>query len=93
MKILINIILYAYEEEKIMVRLRKFLHEHLLTYTKIIEDARSDVPSRRKADFDPVFTARIAQIIVLATAMIESIDPVSIDSTHLMRYIMSLFRG
>ena len=92
-KIFINLVLYAYEDEKIMIRLKEFIRRHLEMYKTIINEAREDVPQRRKTDFDAEFNARIAQIIVICSALFESLDPLPVDSLILMRYIISLFRG
>lgn len=92
-RIFINLVMYAYEEDKIMIRLREFIRQHMDLYQNIIDEARSDVPNRRKSDFDPEFTARIAQIIVLATGLFESIDPIPMDTMNVMKYIISLFKG
>jgi AcrR family transcriptional regulator len=92
-KIFINIILYGYEDEKIMEMLRNFLRKHLNLYQTIISDARQNIPGRRKTDFDPQLIARIAQIISMCAGIFESIDPIELDSMNLVRYINSLFRG
>ncbi len=92
-KILINIVLYAYEEEKIMVPLRQFIRKHLNLYINIIKEARSDTPARRKTDFQPQFIGRIAQTLILSIGLLESIDPVELDTRELIEYIRSLFKG
>lgn len=92
-KIILNLLLYAYEDEKIMEFLKKFLHEHLEFYRSIIAETRQNIPSNRKTDFDPQITARIAQIIVLSAGLIEAVDPIDIDHTCLVRYVVSLLKG
>jgi AcrR family transcriptional regulator len=92
-KILINLILYAYEEEKIMVPLKEFMRKHLNLYIDIIKEARSSNPARRKTDFNPHFTGRIAQTLILSIGLLESIDPVELDPRELVEYIRALFRG
>ena len=92
-KVLINLILYAYEDEKIMVRLKEFIRRHLELYKTIINEAREDLPQRRKTDFDAEFHARIAQILMISAGLFESIDPLPIDNLNLIRYIISIFRG
>ncbi|HOR94527.1 MAG TPA: helix-turn-helix domain-containing protein [Spirochaetota bacterium] len=92
-KILINLMLYAYEDEKIMIRLKEFIRRHMELYKTIINEAREDQPQRRKTDFDAEFHARIAQTIVMSAGLFESIDPLPIDNLNFMRYIISLFRG
>jgi hypothetical protein len=76
-----------------MRHLREFIHVHLQLYKNIIEEARADTPFRKKSDFDPAFVARMAQIIVVSAGLMESIDPIDIDSIKLMKFIISLLRG
>lgn len=92
-KILINLVLYAYEEEKIMVPLKQFIRKHLNLYVNIIQEARSENPSRRKTDFNARFIGRIAQTLILGIGLFESIDPVELDTRELIEYIRALFKG
>jgi AcrR family transcriptional regulator len=92
-KIMINLILYAFEEEKIMNMIRKFLIQHRYFYNNIIVKDRMNHPSRRRSDLDPKYLARIAQIIVLYIGLMESIDPIELDPIEVVKYITSLLRG
>ena len=51
-KIFLNLMLYAFEDEKIMKQLRDFLHKHVEFYTSLIEKSREGVQLRRKTDLD-----------------------------------------
>lgn len=92
-KILLNLILYGYEDEKIMQHIRAFIRKHLELYVSLIEEARPDNPHRRKTDFDSQFIARLAQTLVLSAGLLESIDPINLDAQKLIRYIIALFKG
>lgn len=92
-RIFINLILYGYEEAKIMDILRRHLRKHLQLFHDIITDARANLPSRRKTDYDPLFIGRIAQLVVFSAGILESVDPIEIDPLLLVQYINSLFKG
>lgn len=92
-RILINIILYGYENEKIMEHIRIFMRENMALYKSIIEDSRKDIPARRKSDMSPDVTARIAQILVISAGLIESVDPIDLDHTNLVQYVIALMKG
>lgn len=92
-RIFINLVLYGYEDSRIMELLRKHVRIHLNVFQDIISDARVDLPGRRKTDYDPKFISRIAQLIVFSAGMLESIDPIELDPLLLVQYINSLFKG
>jgi AcrR family transcriptional regulator len=92
-KIFLNLMLYAFEDEKIMKQLRDFLHKHLDFYATLIEKSREGATLRRKTDLDPAVTARIAQIVVLGAGIFESVDTTDLDHTNLVRYILSMLKG
>ena len=92
-KIFLNLMLYAFEDEKIMKQLRDFLHKHVEFYTSLIEKSREGVQLRRKTDLDPETSARIAQIVVLGAGIFESVDTTDLDHTKLVRYVLSMLKG
>ena len=92
-KIFLNLILYGFEDEKIMQQLRAFLRKQLEFYTNIIEKSRGDAPTRRKTDLEPLVTARIAQIVLISAGIFESVDPTGLDHTTLVKYVLSLLKG
>jgi AcrR family transcriptional regulator len=92
-KIFINLMLYAFEDEKIMKQLRDFLHQHLEFYASLINKSREGSTLRRKTDLDPLVTARIAQIVVLGAGIFESVDGTDLDHTTLVRYVLSMLKG
>lgn len=92
-KIFINLVLYGYEDDRIMGPLQEFVRRHLSMYRGIVEEARAELPGRRKTDYDPQFIARIAQLVVFSAGLFESIDPIALDPMKLVEYINSLFKG
>jgi AcrR family transcriptional regulator len=92
-RLYINLVLYGFEDEKIMLKLRESVRQHLNLYEYIIREARSDMPQRRKTDVDPQFLARIAQIIVMSAALYETMDPIPLDTGNLMKHVFTIFKG
>ncbi|HOW83167.1 MAG TPA: TetR/AcrR family transcriptional regulator [Spirochaetota bacterium] len=92
-RIVLNLILYAFEEPKIMELFTGFLHKHKDFYTNLIIRSRKDRESKRKSDLDPVYLSRIAQSIVLFIGILEIMDPSSIDYVEIVRYISTLLKG
>ena len=92
-KIFLNLILYGFEDENIMKQIRDFIRQHLEFNAKLIENSRDGNQLRRKTDFDPHVTARIAQIVMIGAGMFESIDPTDLDHTNLVKYVLSLLKG
>jgi AcrR family transcriptional regulator len=92
-KIFLNLILYGFEDENIMLKLREFFHQHLGFYQGLVEKAHAGTPRRRKTDFDSIITARIAQIVMIGAGLFESVDQTNIDQYHLTRYVLSLIKG
>ncbi|MCX7677968.1 MAG: TetR/AcrR family transcriptional regulator [Spirochaetes bacterium] len=92
-RIFINLLLYGYEDPRIMEMLRTYLRKHLNLFSTIISDARANNPARRKTDYEPLFIGRIAQLIVFSAGIFESVDPLEFDPLLLVQYINSLFKG
>lgn len=92
-KIFLNLMLYAFEDEKIMKQLRDFLHKHVEFYKVLIEKSREGATLRRKTDLEPETSARIAQIVVLGAGIFESVDATDLDHTNLVRYVLSMLKG
>lgn len=92
-RIFINLILYGYEDPKIMEMLRAHVRKHLHLFYSIVSEARANLPSRRKTDYNPLFIGRIAQLVVFSAGIFESLDPIEFDPLLLVQYINSLFKG
>ena len=90
-KIFINLILYGLEKPEMMKPISIFFRKHLDMYKRVIEQAKHDLPQIDKKEFNTEFLARITQIILLSTGLLESIDPIGIDPSKLARYVLSLF--
>lgn len=90
-KIFINLILYGLENPKMMEPVSSFFRKHLQMYKKLISQAKTDLPSIDKKEFDIDFLARITQIIFLSAGLLETIDPIGMDPAKLARYVLSLF--
>lgn len=91
--VLLNIFLYSYENEATRTYLQNYLAQHRRYYGSLIGETHKNVPRRRKTDFDPLVQARVLQILVLTSGIIESIDPTGIDSDMLTSYMVSVLKG
>ena len=92
LKIVMNLLLYAFEEEKIMTAVRDFIIKQRLFYYNIIPKENRE-GLKRKSDIDPKVLARIAQTLVLFIGAAEAIDPVGIDHVDLIKFISSLLKS
>ena len=95
-KIIMNIILYAFEEEKIMKIVSKYIRLHRSFYDNIISDLTKDGKGRRKSDLPSKYLSRITQTIVLFIGLLESIDPSDpneMDYLEIVKFVTTLLRG
>ncbi len=97
-KIIINIILYAFEDEKIMKIISKYIRLHRNFYDNIIHDLAKGpgTRGRRKSDMSSKYLSRITQTIVLFVGLLESIDPSDqgeMDYLEIVKFVTSLLRG
>ncbi|PKL37949.1 MAG: hypothetical protein CVV44_12330 [Spirochaetae bacterium HGW-Spirochaetae-1] len=88
-RIFINIILYGFEDEKIMAIIQKFIRNHLNIYEDIIINNRDDKDVSQE---DIQLIGRTTQIILLCAGLFESIDPIRMETPLLIEYILQLFR-
>ncbi len=85
--ILMNIIIYSFEDEKIMEIVRKFLREHLDTYENIIRDYGTAATSQN----DTRQLARSVQVLLLTSGLFQTIDPIDYDTQGLLRTLFTMF--
>ncbi|HNW28293.1 MAG TPA: TetR/AcrR family transcriptional regulator [Spirochaetota bacterium] len=89
MRILINIILYGFEDEKIREIIKKFIRNHLNLYSTTIKDLKSGV---EVAESEAQFIGRITQVILLFAGILEYIDPINVDTPKLIEFILTLYK-
>ncbi len=89
-RIFINMILYGFEDEKIMGLIQKFVRGHLSLFEDIIIDNRKSDGENNLEDTQ--FIGRITQIILLCAGLFESIDPIKMDTPQLIEFILELFK-
>ncbi|HOO71892.1 MAG TPA: helix-turn-helix domain-containing protein [Spirochaetota bacterium] len=92
-RIVLNIILYAFEEKKIQDIITDFLNKHKIFYSNLIQRSREERAPKRKSDLEPIYLSRIAQTIVLFIGVLELMDPSSIDYVEIVRYVSGLLKG
>ncbi|MBN2079398.1 MAG: helix-turn-helix transcriptional regulator [Spirochaetes bacterium] len=95
-KIIMNIALYAFEEEKIMKIVSKYIRLHRNFYDNIITQLSSGERSRRRSDLSSKYLSRITQTIVLFIGLLESIDPSDpgeMDYLEIVKFVTTLLRA
>jgi len=91
-KILTNLILYAFEDEKIKNILSKFIVKHRNFYNNIIDNVRKDNPEKNTG-IETKYLSRIAQSIVFFIGLIELLDPIEIDHIEIVKFVTKLLKG
>ena len=92
-RIIINLLLYAFEEEKIM-NIKKEYSSRLRTfYDTIITEDRNEDHNRRKSDLDIMHLSRIVQTIVIFIGILESIDPIEVDYVEIIKFVTAMLRA
>lgn len=92
-KVIINLLMYALEDEMVRLHIRKYLKIHREYYKSIIDNSRQERPSRRKSDLGSSSLARAAQTILLFMGIMEVIDPASLNHEDLLVFVTSLLKG
>ncbi len=89
--ILINIILYSFENETLRLMMNKFFENHRLFYENIIkENTRNEI---NPDGLDDKTAARIIQAVVFFIGLIEEFDPIDLDYTKIVKYVSNLLRS
>ncbi|MBN2158421.1 MAG: TetR/AcrR family transcriptional regulator [Spirochaetes bacterium] len=89
MRILINIILYGFEDEKIRAIIKKFIRNHLNLYANIIKEVEVGAGD---GDGEVQFIGRITQVILLFAGILEYMDPINVDTPKLIEFILKLYK-
>jgi AcrR family transcriptional regulator len=89
MRILINIILYGFEDEKIREIIRKFIRNHLNIYASTVRELKTGA---MPGDNEILFTGRITQIILLFAGILEYMDPINYDTPKLIEFLLGLYK-
>jgi AcrR family transcriptional regulator len=89
MRILINIILYGFEDEKIREIIKKFIRNHLTLYTTTIKELTTGA---EVAESEAQFIGRITQVILLFAGILEYIDPINVDTPKLIEFILKMYK-
>lgn len=92
-RIVLNLVLYAFEEEKIMNKIKDFIKEHNNFYMNLVKMARSDRKSKRKSDLAPEYISRIVQTVVLFIGVLEIIEPENLDYVEIVRFLSAQLKG
>lgn len=92
-RIILNLILYAFEEEKIMNNIRDFLKKHKGFYIDLVQMYRAERGSKRKSDLPPEYISRIVQTVVLFIGVLELIEPGDLDYVEIVRFVSAQLKG
>ena len=89
-RIIINLLLYGYADEKIMSVIRKYIKRHRRFYENVIGRRHEEKQMRRRSDVSPAHLARIAQSIVIFIGLLEDIDPSEMNNLEVVKFISTL---
>jgi len=89
MRVLINIILYGFEDEKIREIIKKFLRTQLNHYAHTIREMKGGEAVKED---EVLFLGRITQIILLFAGILEFMDPIRYDPPKMIEFLLSLYR-
>lgn len=89
-RILINILLYSFENDVMRSMLKEFFSNHRSFYESIIRDNTKS--EKGPYDLDEVTAARVLQAIIFFVGLIEEFDPINLDYTKLVRYFTMLIK-
>ncbi len=88
--ILINIILYSFENETLHSMMNKFFKSHRVFYENIIRDNLQN--GSNIGGLDDKTTARIIQAVVFFIGLMEEFDPIDLDYTKIVKFVSDLLR-
>ncbi len=90
-RIIINIILYSFENDVIKAMLQRFFSNHRSFYEIIIRE--NAVGGKGPFDLDEATAARVLQAVIFFVGIIEELDPIDLDYAKLVRYFTILIKG
>ncbi len=89
--ILINIILYSFENETLRQMMTVLFKNHRIFYETIIKE---NMKNEDNADgLDDKTTARIIQAVIFFIGLIEEFDPIDLDYTKIVKYVSKMLRA
>lgn len=86
-RILLNLFLYSFEEEKIKEEIKSFLENQHNVYKSIISESETS-SSEIKSDH----VARFIQVLLIMTGIIETLSPTELDPMSLVKQVVSLIK-
>lgn len=88
--ILINVILYSFENETIRTMIKKFFANHRMFFENIVKE--NSPKEKGPLDLDEKTIARIIQVVVFFMGLIEEFDSIDLDYAKIVRYVTHLLR-
>ncbi len=89
MRILINIILYGFEDDKIRDIIKQHIRNHLNLYAGTVEELNA---SNKASDQEIKLIGRITQTILMFAGILEYIDPINMDTPKLIEFIFNMYK-
>jgi AcrR family transcriptional regulator len=89
-KIIINLLLYSFEEKKIQTIIKKYIKMHREFYEGIIQKNREVANSQIKPELSRMNLARVIQSIVFFIGVLEAVDPTMAsesDSLEIVKFV------
>ncbi len=88
-KVVVNLLLFSLEEEKIMLRVREKISRHRSFYNNVLKnDPRIDKGLARNRSL-----SRIVQTIVMFVGFLELVDPIEIDHLEIVDCVLKILKG
>ncbi|MDA3900804.1 MAG: TetR/AcrR family transcriptional regulator [Spirochaetes bacterium] len=87
--ILMNIIIYSFEDKKIKKLVKSFLRHHL----QLFENLMKELSPEMATDITKIRqVSRTIQVILLSTGIIQTLDPIEYDTNSMMTTVLSLLK-
>lgn len=92
-RVLINILLFGFEDEKIQILITQFIEKHMTAYRDIISFYRQDEKGKAYSEEALNFDARITQIILLFAGVLQHFAPIKFEASQLVQFLMDHFQN
>jgi hypothetical protein len=91
-RVIINLILYAFEDEKVLSLIKGHISRIRAFYSDIRRGRQGSGSAAMMGELNDDQVARIVQTIMIFAGVLEFIDPVETDHIEMTRFVTSLLR-
>jgi AcrR family transcriptional regulator len=92
-RVIINLILYAFEDEKVLSLIRGHISRIRAFYSDIRRGRQGAAVTAMAGELNDDQVSRIVQTIMIFVGVLEFIDPVETDHIEMTRFVTSLLRS